>query len=54
MALDGVSSFFTLERRYKCDTAQILAEIIQCNDGKLEQAGDFKCIFDVHRVLESK
>ena len=35
-----------------CDTVQLLAEIIQCNGGKLEEAEDFKCVFVVYCVLE--
>ena len=30
-----------------CDTVQLLAGILQCNDGKLEEAEDFKCVFVV-------
>ena len=28
-----------------CDTVQLLAGILQCNGGKLEEAEDFKCVF---------
>ena len=37
-----------------CDTVKLLAGILQCNGGKLEEAGDFKCVFVVYCVLESK
>ena len=49
---------FTLERCLNtcnlCDTVQLLAEICQCNGGKLEVAEGFKCVFVVYCVLESK
>ena len=54
MALDGVSSGFTPERRYKylftnvCDAVKLLVGIILCNGGKLEAAEDFKCVFAVY------
>ena len=37
-----------------CDTVQLLAGTIQCNGGKLEEAEDFKSVFVVYYVLESK
>ena len=37
-----------------CDTVQLLAGIFQCNGEKLEEAEDFKCVFVVFCVLESK
>ena len=37
-----------------CDTVQLLAGFLQSNGGKLEEAEDFKCVFDVNCVLESK
>ena len=37
-----------------CNTFQLLAGIIQCNSWKLEEAEDFKCVFVVYCVLESK
>ena len=37
-----------------CDTIQVLAGFPQCNGGKLEECEDFKCIFVVYCVLESK
>ena len=48
---------FTLERRYKymkniCNTVQLLVGVLQCR--KLEEAKDFKCVFTVYCVLESK
>ena len=36
------------------DTVQLFAGIFQCNGGKLEEAEDFKCVFVVYCVLESK
>ena len=37
-----------------CDTVQLLAGFPQCNGGKFEVAKDFKCVFVVYCVLESK
>ena len=37
-----------------CDRIQLLAGFPQCNGRKLEEAEDFKCIFVVCCVLESK
>ena len=37
-----------------CDTVQLLAGFPQCNGRELEEAEDFKCIFVVYCVLESK
>ena len=34
--------------------SQTIAEFLQCNDGKLEEDEDFKCVFVVYCVLESK
>ena len=55
MALDG--HFYarkTLQIHVNvCDTVQLLAGILQCNGGKLEEAEDFKCVFVVYCVLES-
>ena len=31
-----------------------LAKVLLCNDGKLEEAEDFECVFVVYCVLESK
>ena len=36
------------------DTVQLLAGFLQCNGEKLEEAEDFKCVFAVYCVLESK
>ena len=53
IALDGVTSFICLKDVHLqthlnvCDTFQLLAGIIQCNGGKLEEAEDFKCVFFV-------
>ena len=30
-----------------CDTVQLLAGILQCNGGKLEEAEDFKCVSSI-------
>ena len=60
MASGSVTSFFTIERRYKyiqvnvCSTVQLLAGIIKCNGGKLDEAEDVKCVFVVYCTLESK
>ena len=37
-----------------CDTVQLLAGVLQCNSGTLEEAEDIKCVFVVYCVLESK
>ena len=37
-----------------CNTVQLLAGFLQCNGGKLEEAKDFKCVFIIYCVLESK
>ena len=37
-----------------CDTVQLLVRFFQCNGGRLKEAEDFKCVFDVYCVLESK
>ena len=39
---------------YIYDTAELLVGFLQCNGGKLEEAEDFKCVFAVYCVLESK
>ena len=39
---------------YVYDTVELLVGFLQCNGGKLEEAEDFKCVFAVYRVLESK
>ena len=59
MALDNVMSFLSLNNvtntcKHICDTVQLLAMILQCNGGKLEEAEDFECVFVVYCVLESK
>ena len=58
MALDGVTSFLLLKEVTNtsniCDTVQLLAGILQCNGRKLEEAKDFRCVFVVYCVLESK
>ena len=37
-----------------CDVVSVLAGVLQCNGGKLEEAEDFECVFVVYCVLESK
>ena len=55
MALDGAASFLCLKDITNvCDAVQLLAGIIQCNGGKLEDAEDFKCVLVVYCMLESK
>ena len=58
MALNGVTSFLRLKELQihvnVCDTVQLLAGILQCNAGKLEETEDFKCVFVIYCVLESK
>ena len=58
MALDSVMSFLLLtdvtNTCKRMDTVQLLPGILQCNGGKLDEAEDFKCVFVVYCVLESK
>ena len=59
MALDGVTSCLHLKDVTNTCTRmrrslKLLAGIIQCNGGKLEETEDFKCVFVVNCVLESK
>ena len=58
MALDGVTSFLRLKdvtiALSVCDVVLALAGVLQSNGGKLEEAEDFKCVFVVYCVLESK
>ena len=59
MALDGVTLFLCLKEVIQrhidvCDTVLILVGILQYNGGKLEEAEDFKCVFVIYCVLESK
>ena len=54
MALGGVTSFLRLKDVTNCDVVEVLAGVLQCNGGKLEEAEDFKCVFVVYCVLESK
>ena len=37
-----------------CDIVQVLAGVLQCNGGKMEEAEDFKLVFVDYFVLESK
>ena len=53
MALDGVTSFLQIQESL-CDSVQLLAGILQCNGGKLEEAEDFKCVLVIYCVLQSK
>ena len=58
MALDGVTSFLRLKdltitcKRMRRSLS--MAGVLQCNSGKLEVAEDFKCVFVVYCMLESK
>ena len=59
MAIDGVTSFLrlkdvtiTCKRMHR--SLYVLAGVLQCNGGKLEEAEDFECVFVVYCVLESK
>ena len=58
MALDDVTSFYagkTLQIHVNvCDTVHLFAGFPQCNGAKLEEAENFKCIFIIYFVLESK
>ena len=58
MTLDGVTSFLRLKNVTNtckvCDVVKVLVGVLQCNGGKLEEAEDFKCVFVVYFVLESK
>ena len=51
MALDDVTSLLRLKTLQihvnVWDTVQLLAEMIQCNGGMLEEAVNFKCVFVV-------
>ena len=38
----------------ECDVVYVLAGVLQSNGGKLKEAEDFKCVFFVYSVLESK
>ena len=58
MALDGVTSYLRLKDVASTFTRMrrslTIGGILQCNGGKLEKAEDFKCVFVVYCVLESK
>ena len=59
VALDGVTSFLHLINvTNTCNRMQhsplLLVGFLQCNGGKLEEAEDFKCFFDLYCVLELK
>ena len=58
MAFDGVTSFLrlkdvknTCKRMRRC---LVLAGVLQCKGGKLEEAEDFKFVFVVYCALKSK
>ena len=58
MAFDGVTSFLRLKDIQKhvnvCEAVRHLAGFLQGNGGKLEEAEDFKSVFIVYCVFESK
>ena len=58
IALDGVTSFLRLKdvtnTRKRMRRSQSIGGVLQCNGGKLEKAEDFKCVFVVYSMLESK
>ena len=54
IALDGVTSFLRLKDVTNTCTVQILAVYPQCSGGKLEEAEDFKCVFNLYCLLGSK
>ena len=58
MALDGVTSFLCLKditnTRKRMRHSPSIEGILQCNGQKMEEAEDFKCVFIVYCVLESK
>ena len=46
MALDGVTSFLRLKDvTITCKHMRVLAGVLQCNGGEMEEAEDFKCLF---------
>ena len=58
IGLDNVTSFLRLKdvtnTSERMQHSQLLARILHCNGRKLEEAEDFKCVFVVYCVLESK
>ena len=58
MALDGVTSFLLLKDvTNTCSRMRhslTIGGILQCNGRKLLEAEDFKCVFVVYCVLDSK
>ena len=58
MSLDAVTPFYALKtlqiQENECDTVKLLAGILHCIFGKLDEAEDFKCVFAVYCVLELK
>ena len=57
-ALDGVTLFWPLKdvkiHVNVCETVKLLAGFLQYNGTKLKEAEDFKCIFFVYCLFESK
>ena len=59
MALDGVTSFLRLKdvtntcKRMRSGL-KVLAGVLQCKGGKLEEAVDFKFVFVVYGAIKSK
>ena len=54
MALDIIMLFLRLKYVTNATQSNYLSGIIHCNVGKLEKAEDFKYVFTVNCVLESK
>ena len=57
MALEGVMLFLRLKMLHthvNMRHSQLLVGFPQCNGGKLGEAEDFKCVFVIYCVLESK
>ena len=58
MASDSVRSFLRLKHvTNTCkhmEHSPTIGGFLQCNVGKLEEAEDFKCVFIIYCVLESK
>ena len=56
LGLDRLTSLLRLLHIHVnlCDTVPLLAGFVQSNERKLEEAEDFKCVFVIFCVLESK
>ena len=56
--LDGVTLFLRLKdvsnTRKQMQHSISIGRVLQCNGGKLKEGEDFKCVFVVYCVLESK